>query len=125
MITKATLRTATQTTGHAGSAQVVTRSHDEIASLAYELYLRSGRTGGRNEEHWLEAEHELRRDECNALLEADTSNGQSQEQRYSELLNGKNPRGDAKLMAAIRKANTSAGKRSRASVNAYGPVQPR
>jgi hypothetical protein len=30
--------------------------HDEIANLAYELYINSGYKDGRDEENWLEAE---------------------------------------------------------------------
>lgn len=35
-------------------------THDEISARAYEIYLREGCVAGRNLEHWLQAEAELR-----------------------------------------------------------------
>jgi Protein of unknown function (DUF2934) len=37
-----------------------TLTHDVIAARAYELFLSDGATHGRDVEHWLRAEHELR-----------------------------------------------------------------
>jgi hypothetical protein len=37
-----------------------TLSHDDIAARAYELFLVEGAPHGRDVEHWLRAEHELR-----------------------------------------------------------------
>jgi hypothetical protein len=37
-----------------------TPNHDEIAQRAYELFLSSGAMHGRDLEHWLRAESELR-----------------------------------------------------------------
>ena len=37
-----------------------TLSHDDIAARAYELFLVEGGPHGRDVEHWLRAEHELR-----------------------------------------------------------------
>lgn len=37
-------------------------THDQIAKRAYEIYLRSGSLPGRDEENWLAAEIELKRD---------------------------------------------------------------
>jgi hypothetical protein len=37
-----------------------TPNHDEIANRAYELFLTSGAAHGRDLEHWLQAESELR-----------------------------------------------------------------
>jgi|SRR3954471_15871741 len=37
-----------------------TPSHDEIAAQAYEIYLREGCVEGRDMDHWLRAEAELR-----------------------------------------------------------------
>jgi hypothetical protein len=37
-----------------------TLTHDVIAARAYELFLRDGAKHGRDVEHWLRAEHELR-----------------------------------------------------------------
>jgi len=41
-------------------SQQVTLIEDEIARLAYELYLSRGREDGRDVEDWLRAERELR-----------------------------------------------------------------
>jgi hypothetical protein len=35
-------------------------THDDIAARAYELFLVEGAPHGRDVEHWLRAEHELR-----------------------------------------------------------------
>jgi hypothetical protein len=40
--------------------QQVTLIEDEIARLAYELYLSRGREDGRDVEDWLRAKHQLR-----------------------------------------------------------------
>ena len=37
-----------------------TLTHDHIATRAYELFLDDGAMHGRDIEHWLRAEHELR-----------------------------------------------------------------
>jgi hypothetical protein len=37
-----------------------TLTHDVIAARAYELFLRDGARHGRDVDHWLRAEHELR-----------------------------------------------------------------
>ena len=37
-----------------------TLTHDDIATRAYELFLGDGARHGRDLEHWLRAEHELR-----------------------------------------------------------------
>ena len=47
-------------------------THDEIAAHAYEIYLREGCVAGRDLDHWLQAEAELRNGNGNG-------NGQSQQ----------------------------------------------
>lgn len=37
-----------------------TPTHDEIAAQAYEIYLREGCVAGRDLDHWLQAEQEVR-----------------------------------------------------------------
>jgi hypothetical protein len=44
----------------AGSHSAQTFSSDEIAQRAYEIYEREGRADGRDMDHWLQAERELR-----------------------------------------------------------------
>jgi hypothetical protein len=52
--------TATATAARTSKAPARTVSHDDIASLAYELYVKSGCQPGREVEFWLEAERELK-----------------------------------------------------------------
>src|SRR5205085_10732844 len=44
----------------AATANNSTPTHDEIAAQAYEIYLREGCVEGRDMDHWLRAEAELR-----------------------------------------------------------------
>jgi hypothetical protein len=88
-------------------------SHDDIARRAYEIYLRSGMLGGRCTVHWLQAEYELRRQQLRDALMSEWATPVSQDGRYSELLNGRNPRADARLMGAIAEATPGKAKRGR------------
>ncbi len=42
------------------TSSTITPTYDQIANRAYELYAASGYQHGHNEEHWLQAEFELR-----------------------------------------------------------------
>jgi hypothetical protein len=57
-------------------------THDEIAAQAYQIYLREGCVTGRDLEHWLQAEAELR----SASNGSSNGNGQTQ----NRTRNGKN-----------------------------------
>lgn len=57
--TTATPATGATTMASVQSAQSTLR-HDVIAARAYELFLSDGARHGRDLEHWLRAEHELR-----------------------------------------------------------------
>jgi hypothetical protein len=64
-------RTSSQT--RTGSSEVRTPAaplpaHDEIAERAYEIYVRNGRQEGRQQEDWLQAEHELIEEAHNSPL---------------------------------------------------------
>lgn len=53
-------------------------THEQIAKRAYEIYLRSGSLPGRDEENWLAAEIELKRDiEAAKAAAAPKPNGHS------------------------------------------------
>lgn len=78
------------------------RSQEAIARRAYAIYVANGRRDGRAREDWLQAERELQ-DEVSG-----TSNGESRPQgpsdprvKYSELLNGKRPSVDVRLIKAV------------------------
>lgn len=100
------------TTGHVPRAEVVSLSQADIARRAYEIYLRSGRVSGRCLQNWYEADRELRHEALRDALMPETSTDASTEDRYSELLNGRNPRGDSKLMRAITEAKPGTPKRT-------------
>lgn len=53
----------------------MTFSSDEISQRAYQIYERDGRADGKDMDHWLQAERELREERERA------SSGQSQEAR--------------------------------------------
>jgi hypothetical protein len=55
-----------------------TPTHDEIAAQAYQIYLREGGAGGRDMDHWLQAEAELRERGSQSNGATAQSNGQSQ-----------------------------------------------
>jgi len=75
-------------------------THDEIAAHAYEIYLREGCVAGRELDHWLQAEAELR-----------NGNGQSQQNLQA-------PSGHADTAKTIAAPPT-------ASVAAPRPTAPR
>lgn len=77
-------------------------SHEDIAKRAYEVYLRSGSKNGRCDRNWRRAERELRRraGTPNDRAPAPEGNG------YSEVLNGKRPRGDARLLDAVMRSGS-------------------
>ena len=64
------------TANPAGSRSAQTFSSDEIAQRAYEIYEREGRKDGRDMDHWLQAERELR-DERARTRAATISQGDS------------------------------------------------
>ena len=53
-------------------------SSDEIAARAYEIYVREGRSDGRDMDHWLQAESELRTER--QQRQASASNPQSRQE---------------------------------------------
>ena len=50
----------TATTSDVSTTTTSSLTHGDIAMRAYELYLADGAAPGRDLEHWLRAEHELR-----------------------------------------------------------------
>ena len=59
--------------GPAGkSTQNETFSSDEIAARAYQIYEREGRSDGRDMDHWLRAERELREERSKSRSTGDT-----------------------------------------------------
>jgi hypothetical protein len=83
---------------------VTTLSHDGIAHRAYEIYLRSGMREGRCTHNWYQAEYDLRRQGIRAALMSEPAMVKSADDRNSEILSGKNPRADAKLICAVSQA---------------------
>ena len=69
-----------------------TPTHDEIAAHAYQIYLREGCVEGRDMEHWLQAENELRARSTNgngnghATPEVTTPRATKQESRPEPIL---------------------------------------
>ena len=60
-------RTSDRGNGSAGQqGQNETFNSDEIATRAYQIYEREGRTDGRDMDHWLRAERELREERSKA-----------------------------------------------------------
>jgi hypothetical protein len=55
-----TPRTTRQRTPPTSSATTIDFTHDEVAVRAYEIYLGDGAIDGRDVDHWLKAENELR-----------------------------------------------------------------
>ena len=45
--------------GPCGNGQRCRPTHEEIAACAYDIYLEHGRTEGRSQQDWLQAEEEL------------------------------------------------------------------
>jgi len=58
-----------------------TPTHEQIAARAYEIFIERGRPQGRDLDHWLEAEAQLRasaQSESGARIPAGGGNGRSQ-----------------------------------------------
>jgi hypothetical protein len=70
-----------------GSAGKPTRnegfSSDEIAARAYQIYEREGRADGRDMDHWLAAERELRQERSTAVSSGDITEPGEQDRRPS------------------------------------------
>jgi hypothetical protein len=63
-----TLKSSTTTPTTATPVTLSLLNHADIAQRAYELFLASGATHGRDLEHWLQAESELRNRSLTARL---------------------------------------------------------
>jgi hypothetical protein len=86
-----------------GSAMTPTPSHNETARRAYEIYERRGRRPNQCEWNWGRAERELRA-EAMAAAAAPTPPTNGSVSKYSELLNGKRPAADARLIEDVLSA---------------------
>jgi hypothetical protein len=58
--TRTRTRTSSTTPAISTASSLATLTHAEIAKRAYELFLASGAAHGRDVEHWVQAESELR-----------------------------------------------------------------
>lgn len=106
-------RAARRSPQAAGLVTAMDPSHDEIACCAYEIYVRSDMKDGRSREHWYQAESELRRQRIRDALMSEAATAVSEDERYGEVLNGRNPRADAKLMRAVNRAKPAKPRRRR------------
>lgn len=106
-------RTARHSPRAVGLVRAMDPSHDEIACCAYEIYVRSDMKDGRSREHWYQAESELRRQRIRDALMCVPPTAVSQDERYGEVLNGRNPRADAKLTRAVNRAELGKPERRR------------
>jgi hypothetical protein len=82
-------------------------SHESIAQRAYEIYVRRGCPPNQCDRNWAQAQHEL----CRELETRKAKNGEPPgvpASDHSEMLNGKRPATDARLIADIRSAPSCA-----------------
>ena len=56
----AAAKNVTQVPAPAKAAPALTGTKEQIAARAYELWMAAGRPNGRDKEHWLQAEREVR-----------------------------------------------------------------
>src|ERR1043165_781985 len=72
-----------KTASPTSSTQNWTPTHDEIAAQAYQIYLREGCVEGRDMDHWLRAESELR-ERTNGNGHSNGANSQPRSQREQQ-----------------------------------------
>ena len=78
-----------------GADALMNVSHEEIARRAYDIYMRSAMLNGHDTRNWYQAEYELRHQRIRDALLPETVTTMSRGERYSEVLNGRNPRAAA------------------------------
>jgi len=78
-------------------------THDEIAAHAYEIYLREGCVAGRDLDHWLQAEAELRNG---------NGNGNGRAQQVSQALSGQADTAKTIAAASVSAPRPAAQKRA-------------
>lgn len=101
-------RGANDGNGSANHDQEQQLSMEEIAARAYEIYEREGRADGRDMEHWLRAESELR---------SERSNG-----RENSRENGRAATENAPRSARLRQEGQGAGAQGHASHGMSGAM---
>lgn len=97
------------------SGRAAEPTHDEIACRAYDIYIRRGRPANQCKQNWRLAEREFRRRPMVWPEPSPMVIGSAN--RYSEVLNGKRPDVDARLIRAVLSAPT------RVSARASEPQQ--
>lgn len=95
-------------------------SHEDVARLAYKIYVRSGMIDGCCTHNWYQAEHELRHQRIRDELMSEPVTVVSSNERYSEVLNRRNPKADARLMDAVLNTKPTKAMRARSTFQPIG-----